>query len=238
MFMFPPEAARPHKVRERIPRRANPNAQVSELGQKSVNLSLRTKETRGKVTVLDILELQIELSKGDPFKVGKALAEIHDGGSYRPEYRGFAAYLKSRWKWSRQTAYNYINGASAIMNCEIRLPLRFYMTNLRPLFGLDKKKQVEAWKLATQFSDNPSTIVVKGAVRQVMGRKPKAEFWTLETARIIFRRFWRRGKEAALKGANNSQSEEFLKELPALAEHCLAEEGLVDQIEHKISPSK
>jgi len=97
------------------------------------------------VYMLQQFENQIEAAEGNPWQIAENLQVIHDEKLYEPKYRSFAAYCRKRWRYSRQSAYNYISAMQVVKTCGIRTSRDLKITRLRPLFNLDSPRQQKAW---------------------------------------------------------------------------------------------
>jgi hypothetical protein len=99
------------------------------------------------------------------YEVGAALKEIRDHKLYWEDYAMFEKYCRERWGLSRIHAHRLIEAAGVFQNV---LPIGnkpMHESQIRPLVGLDPDQQLEAWKLATATSANPTAAEVEDAAK-------------------------------------------------------------------------
>ena len=124
----------------------------------------------------------LDLVKAGYLKIGSALQEIHDRGFYRADFSNFENYCQSRWKISRDRAYQLINASKVAKNVGF-LPTRVGTPNpdlhptspvipssekqARLLAGLPPEQQREVWNKAVENSNGaqPTGNQVKDAVQ-------------------------------------------------------------------------
>lgn len=118
-------------------------------------------------------EAIIEAGLQEFVKVGNALLRVRDHKLYRAKYGTFEAYLKERWDISRRRGYQLLDAAEAVQNlsvgqCEPEVHIvpadekNVMKTTeptsekqVRPLTGLSKDQQQEAWQEATETAKDP-----------------------------------------------------------------------------------
>lgn len=124
------------------------------------------------------LERIIQKGKDTFVEVGTALAEIRDSRIYRATFKTFEDYCQDRWGFTKQTAYQFIEGAEVAVNLKSHncdsLPSNQGQT--RPLAKLPAEQQPAAWERAQEIAAEESKPVaarhVEAAVLEVM---PKDE---------------------------------------------------------------
>lgn len=100
-------------------------------------------------------------------EMGEALEDIRKNRLYREEFESFEDYCRKRWNFSRQRAYQLIEGAkiAELLSTEVTI----WPTNeaqVRPLAGLSNEEATEAWKMAKTLAGKKeiSGRIVKEAV--------------------------------------------------------------------------
>ena len=98
-------------------------------------------------------ESQIKRGWDTFIEVGRALAKIQKDHLYRGDYRTFESYCKERWQYAKSHAYRLIGAAEVIEHLspigdKTALPLN--ESQVRPLIGLPKELQLQAWKNALE----------------------------------------------------------------------------------------
>jgi hypothetical protein len=115
------------------------------------------------------LEAVIEKEINGFLRVGSALLEIRDSRLYRSRYDTFEDYCRSRWKLSRQYAYQMIAAAEVAKdlsaNADI-LPATEFQS--RALAQLPREERSEAWKEAQDraASYQPPARIVNEVVQE------------------------------------------------------------------------
>ena len=128
---------------------------------------------------LEHLESVIKQNIGAFYEVGRALMEIRDKGLYRDVlgFDTFEAYCKSRWSFTRQTAYQFIDSAKVIENVSdcLQKPLNEYQT--RPLARLEPEQQREAWQKAVETAPEGKVTAahVYKIVKEMSPEQPKTK---------------------------------------------------------------
>lgn len=125
------------------------------------------------------LETIIQRGKDTFVEVGTALAEIRDSRIYRNTFATFEEYCRERWDFTKQTAYQLIEGAEVAENlkshnCDF-LPSNQGQT--RPLAKLPAEQQPAAWEKAQDIAKEEGKPLaarhVEKAVKQVMPKEDK-----------------------------------------------------------------
>jgi hypothetical protein len=100
-------------------------------------------------------------------EMGEALEDIRKNRLYREGFESFEDYCRKRWNFSRQRAYQLIEGAkiAELLSTEVTI----WPTNeaqVRPLAGLSNEEATEAWKMAKTLAGKKeiSGRIVKEAV--------------------------------------------------------------------------
>jgi len=176
--------------------------------------------------MLQQLEKQIEAAEGNPWQKAKNLEIIHDEKFYEPKYRSFAAYCRKRWRYSRQSAYNYISAMQVAKTCGIRISRELKITPLRPLFKLDPARQQKAWAAATKNAENsiPTGAEIKFAAT-ALTEDSVVLSWDERVAFSTIQESLKRAIRAACEKADDRQRRELLQKLPHKVNEALQSIG-------------
>jgi len=124
--------------------------------------------THDEAKELKTLEKVIERGMSTFVEVGNALKTIRDSRLYREQYKTFDKYVKERWGFNKQRAYQLIESADAVENVQhvgqIEPP-----TNARQASELAKappEKQAEVWKEVVETTPSPTAKDVKAVVEK------------------------------------------------------------------------
>lgn len=120
-------------------------------------------------TTLQQLEAVVEANLQAFYKVGKALQEIRDKKLYLLEFDTFEDYCQGRWGWSRQNAYNYINGV-AIINGLPNLPSPTNVSQTTLLGRIPEEQRATVWQEIVQHfgTDATKTQIVAVTTKHIV----------------------------------------------------------------------
>ncbi len=127
----------------------------SQIEAVQVQPELEVVNPLSKEELQELKRCESQIKRGwDTFiEVGRALAKIQKDQLYRADYRTFESYCKERWQYAKSHAYRLIGAAEVIEHLspigdKTTLPLN--ESQVRPLIGLPKELQVQAWKNALE----------------------------------------------------------------------------------------
>jgi len=107
--------------------------------------------------------------------IGEALYEIRESRLYREGFDTFEDYCRNRWNFSRQRAYQLIEGAkiAELLSTDVTI-CPTSEAQVRPLTRLSMNDARAAWKLAEKKAKRKDVTValVKLAVAELQGHEP------------------------------------------------------------------
>ena len=124
--------------------------------------------TPGEKRHLGALEKRIERGMSVFREVGEALAEIRDGRLYRETHATFDQYVRERWQFDRQRAYQLIGAAEVARAIPADLPQPMNEAQVRELVPLVRENPsavAEIWRQVTSTDEPLSQSRVRSYVR-------------------------------------------------------------------------
>lgn len=131
------------------------------------------------VLALNELEERIEATLFTDWReAGERLAQIRDEELYRPEYRSFAAYVETRYRIHRATAYSYMAAAEVARSLssddDTRLPQRHCQLLYR--FSPEARVRIARELVGLSFEEAAKLVRARAAQQEepIRGRpKPR-----------------------------------------------------------------